>query len=83
MVDRVSDFVNSWISENVNAEGYPAEGDLEQAKIFAQQLLAEAKEASISKKEIESLFGDVVDYIANEINRANDDEVSRLAAKDD
>jgi hypothetical protein len=83
MSDRATAFVETWISENINAEGYQADGDNSRAKKFASQCLAAAMAEGIPTTEISEAFDDLAAFIAGEIEEANDREVARLAAKDD
>jgi hypothetical protein len=47
MSERAIAFVEEWVSENINAEGYEPEGDHSQAAAFAAQCLASSKEAEM------------------------------------
>lgn len=83
MSKRGIDFVNEWVSENVNPEAYAPDGDLSQAKALAKQCLIDAKAKGISKQEIEEDVGDLVDHMAQASEDSTDAEVARLVAKDD
>ena len=62
MSKRAIEFVDTWVSENINAEGYPAEGEKGRAKQFAEHCLIDAEEKGIKKKEIEEETGNLVDH---------------------
>lgn len=83
MSERAIAFVDTWVSENVNAEGYQADGDMTEARNFAERCLADAVAAGIPAAEVNDAFEDLADFISGEIEEANDREVQRLAAKDD
>lgn len=83
MSERGLRFVEAWIVENVNAEGYEPEGDNSHARMLAVLCLEAAKAEGISKKEIEEHVGDINDFMSQAIDEANDAEVARLAARDD
>jgi len=80
---RGTDFLEAWVSENINPEGYAPEGDDSRAKELAEQCLFAAKAQGITKDELEEDVGDIVDYMADAAEDATDAEVARLAAKDD
>jgi hypothetical protein len=82
MTERVIAFVEEWVSDNVHAEGYPADGDDAQAKVLAQQCRTEALEAGIPSSEIDDEFDDLVAFMSAQIQEANDREVDRLRDKD-
>ena len=83
MSERGLRFVEEWIVENVHPEGYQPEGDNREARMLAVLCLKAAKDAGISKKEIEENVGDIEDFMSQAIDEANDAEVARLAARDD
>jgi hypothetical protein len=83
MSERADQFVATWVSENINAEGYQPEGDYTEARNFAEQCLTAAKAAGIAESEINDEYPDLVSYMAAEIEEANDREVARLSEKDD
>ena len=82
MSERVIAFVENWVSENVHAEGYPAEGDDLQAKALAEQCRAEALEAGIPGSDIDDEFDDLTAFMSAQIQEANDREAHRLVDKD-
>jgi hypothetical protein len=59
MSERIISFVENWVSENIHAEGYPAEGEDVQAKSLAAQCRAEALAAGIPESEIDDEFDDL------------------------
>jgi hypothetical protein len=82
MSERIIAFVENWVSENIHAEGYPAEGDDTQAKDFAAQCRAEALQAGIPASEIDDEFDDLTAFMSGQIQEANDREVERQVDKD-
>ena len=83
MSDVAKKFVDSWISDNVHPTTYEPEGDNKGAAHLAAACWLEADGAGISRASIEAAVGPLMDYMAQAIERANDAEVRRLAAKDD
>jgi hypothetical protein len=83
MSERGQKFIDQWIENNIFAEGYAPEGDDTEARQLAEQCLGGAGEEGVTKAEIEEAIGDIVAYLNAAIERVNDDEVERQAAKDD
>ena len=82
MSERAIAFVEEWVSESIHAEGYEPE-DHSQAAAFAAQCLASSKAEGITEAEMKHAFDDLTQFMAAAIETANDDEVARLASKDD
>jgi hypothetical protein len=82
MSERIIAFVENWVSENIHAEGYPAEGEDVQAKSLAAQCRAEALAAGIPESEIDDEFDDLTAFMSGQIQEANDREGDRLIDKD-
>jgi hypothetical protein len=82
MSERVVSFVENWVSENINAEGYPVEGDDLQAKRLAMQCMADAAADGIPKTEMDEEFDDLAAFMQGQIIETNDREVHRLIDKD-
>ena len=83
MSERAIGFVESWVSEHVNAEGSAPEGDDSRARAFATACLMAAAAAGIPEAEITESIDDLTSFMAGEMQDANDREVERLADKDD
>ncbi len=84
MSDRVINFANNWVAENVNANGYgPEDGPNVEAIEATTRFIDDAQEAGISRDELEDILGDVSDYIHAAFEEANDAEVDRMMSKDD
>ncbi|BAQ45884.1 MULTISPECIES: DUF768 domain-containing protein [Methylobacterium] len=83
MSQKAQQFVDDWIDTHIHAEGYQPEGDNSEAAMRAEQCRAMAEIQGISHSEIEESVGDLVGYMADAIERANDAEIQRLSAKDD
>ena len=83
MSERALAFVEEWVNENVHPTGYEPEGDNAQAAALAVQCLAAAKAEGIAEAEIKDAFEDLTQFMAGSIKLVNDNEVDRLASKDD
>jgi hypothetical protein len=68
MSERAVSFVERWISENTDSEGFRV--DL--ARNYAEQCLAAAKVSGIPESEINDEFDDLQAFLASEIEEAND-----------
>lgn len=74
MSERIIAFVENWVSENVHAEGHPADGKNTQAKALAEQCRAEAIKAGIPESEINDEFDDLTAFMAGQMTEANERE---------
>jgi hypothetical protein len=83
MSERALAFAEEWVNENIHATGYEPEGDTSAASALAQQCLAEAKADGISEAEMKEAIDDLTQFMAGQIKLVNDNEVDRLASKDD
>jgi hypothetical protein len=83
MSERAIAFVESWVSENIGAEGYQADGVDSQAKALAVRCRNAATAEDISQAEIDAAFEDLTAFIAGEIAEAHDRDAARSAAEDD
>jgi len=81
MSNRAIAFVRRWTFENVNAGPYDP-GDAVVTNLV-EQLLEDAKSENITQEEIEEAAGPVRDIVSGALEQATDNEVERLAAKDD
>jgi len=81
MSKRAIDFVNGWVFENINAGPYDPGAAVVDALV--EQLINDAEAAGISREEIEEDSGDVSDVVSTALEEATDNEVARLASKDD
>jgi hypothetical protein len=81
MSSRATDFATSWVAENINAEPYDPGDELISAHVA--QLKADALEEGIDADELEEDLGDLSDFISEAMERATDNDVDRLAGKDD
>jgi hypothetical protein len=80
MSNRGTNFANSWVVENVNAEVYdPGNAIIDKA---ISRMLDDAAKEGISAEEFEDV-GDLHDFMAEAYESATDNEVERLASKDD
>lgn len=83
MAENAREFVDSWIEENIQPTGYQPEGDRTEAERLAAACLIAAKSAGVSEEAIQNEIGDLVAYMDDAIERANNAEVRRLVDKDD
>jgi hypothetical protein len=81
MSRKVTDFANSWVSENINAEPYEPGQQIIDAHVA--RMVAAAKEEGISTEELEDDLGDLSDFVSEAMEEATDNEVDRLSSKDD
>jgi hypothetical protein len=83
MANRAIEFVENWVSENIKAEGRPAEGDNSRAQALAVQCLNAARNEGISDIEIKDAFDDLAAFIGGEIEEAKDREDGTSDEDDD
>jgi hypothetical protein len=83
MNDKVETFIRNWVLEHIDAEGYESEDEHPDADRLAKMCLIDAKEAGITKKQIEAVVGDLTDHMSAALKLVNDDEGDRPASKDD
>jgi hypothetical protein len=83
MTERAEKFVNGWVVQHVQAEGYQLDGDFTMAQGLAEKCMVEAHAAGLSESEIEDEFPDLVSHMASEIEEANDRAVALLAEDGD
>jgi hypothetical protein len=83
-------FITDWISENINPEAYAAPGDQSRARVLAKQCTTDALAAGISSQKLNAAVNDMIGggdglvaFISNAMTESTEDEVRRLAAKDD
>jgi len=82
MSEKAQQFVEDWVENNIHAEAYQPEGDNSEAQSCAEQCRIRAEAEGISKAEIEEAVGDLVGYMADAIERVNDEEIQRRSDKD-
>ncbi|MGH9675714.1 MAG: hypothetical protein ACRD36_01315 [Candidatus Acidiferrum sp.] len=83
MSDFAKQFIELWIAENVRATGCDTGTDASMAKKLAAECWAAADSASISRLEIKTSCGDLVERMEDAIEAANRAEVNRFALKGD
>lgn len=82
MSTRGINFANEWAQENIQLEPYLEPGSPMIGETVAR-LVADARAAGISAEEIEEDMGDLHDFVAEQFENRTDNEVERLASKDD
>ena len=82
MSNRAIQFLNHWVTEHVNAIPYPEH--LAEARRLAKECVTDAKKKGISKKELEEDLGqDLVSELKDALNTRADEEVKRMANRND
>lgn len=72
MSARALEFVETWVSEKIEKEGYPDEKEESVAKAWAAECLEAAIEEGIPSDEVEEAFDDLTEFIAGEIEEAKE-----------
>lgn len=72
MSARALEFVETWVSEKIEQEGYPAAGEESPAQAWAQECIEAAAGAGIPASEIAEAFDDLAEFIAGEIEEARE-----------
>lgn len=78
---RATDFASAWVAENINAEPYDPGSQV--IATHVEQLTVDAEASGIDRDELQEDIGDLSDFIAEAMEAATDNEVERLASKDD
>jgi hypothetical protein len=81
MSERAIAFVEEFVSENVDPDGYEPDDDNSHSAALAARCIEAAKAAGIPETEMKSAFEDLTAFMAGAIHIANDDAVARLVAK--
>ena len=74
MSKRALEFVETWVTEKIEEEGIPAEGEASPAKKWAEECVEAASEEGIPAPEISEAFDDLAEFIDGEIEEARDRE---------
>jgi hypothetical protein len=82
MSDKVEEFIKAWVLEHIDAEGYESEDEHPDADRLAKMCIIDAKEAGITKKQIEAVVGNLTDHMSAALKLVNDEEADPLAPKD-
>jgi len=73
MSKRALEFVETWVSEKIEAmETLPAEGDEAAAKALANECFQAALDEDIPAAEIQEAFDNLAEFIAGEIEEARE-----------
>jgi hypothetical protein len=72
MSARSLEFVETWVSEKIEREGYPEEGEQSPAKQWAAECLEAALEEGIPSSEIDEAFDDLAEFIEGEVEEARE-----------
>jgi hypothetical protein len=83
MSERARVFVEEWIADAVHATGYEPENSDTRARLLAVCCIGQARTSGLSPNEIDSEFGSLTLHMCRAIESATDDEIDRLAGKDD
>ena len=74
MSKRALEFVETWVSEKIEEEGVPEEGEKSPAKEWAEECIEAANEEGIPALEISEAFDDLAEFIDGEIEEARERE---------
>ncbi len=78
---EITNFASAWASENIQIEAYdPGDSVLNG---YLEKLIEDASSEGISEEELEEHLGDLSDFISQAVEDVTDNEVERLASKDD
>jgi len=83
MSKRALEFVETWVSEKIEEEGVPEEGEASPAKEWAQECIKAANEEGIPALEISEAFDDLAEFIDGEIEEAREREEDEEEDEDD
>jgi membrane-bound lytic murein transglycosylase B len=72
MSARALEFVETWVTEKIEQEGVPEEGEESPAKAWAAECTEAANENGIPKNEIDEAFDDLTEFIEGEIEGARE-----------
>lgn len=72
MSARALEFVEMWVSEKIERQGYPAEGEDSPAKAWAAECLEAAIEEGIPASEIDEAFDGLAEFIEGEIKETKE-----------
>ena len=72
MSERAIEFVETWVTEKIEEEGYPEEGEASPAKAWASECLAAANAEGIPFSEINDAFDDLAAFIDGQIEEARE-----------
>jgi hypothetical protein len=72
MSERALEFVETWVAEKIEQEGYPEENEEAVAKAWAAECLEAASAEGIPSSEIEEAFDDLAEFIEGEIEEARE-----------
>jgi hypothetical protein len=72
MSERALEFVETWVSEKIEEEGYPEENEASPAKAWAAECVKAAGEEGIPALEISEAFDDLAEFIDGELEEARE-----------
>ena len=88
MSARALEFVETWVSEKIEREGYPAAGEASPARAWAAKCLEAALAEGIPASEVGDTFDDLEEFIEGELEEArerdeDEDEEENDSGEDD
>jgi hypothetical protein len=83
MSARALEFVETWVSEKIEKEGYPEEGEASPAKAWAAECVNAAAEEGIPALEISEAFDDLAEFIDGELEEARERDEGEEEYDDD
>jgi hypothetical protein len=72
MSERALEFVETWVSEKIEEEGYPEESEESPAKEWAAECREAALQEGIPSSEIDEAFDDLAEFIDGELEEARE-----------
>jgi hypothetical protein len=83
MNQRVTEFMQDWMAENVHFIGYPAEDGIDpEAESLAIECAAAAEAEGLSEEELEHEYGDLASFLHKELERLADEAVGAKVEDD-
>jgi hypothetical protein len=83
MSARALEFVETWVSEKIEAMKLPAEGDDAQARALAAQCIQAANAEGIPETEVKDAFDDLAAFIGGQIDEARERDDGTSVATDE
>lgn len=77
MSERALEFVETWVSQKIDAMKFPTTVDGSHPKALASQCMEDARRNGIAESEIDEAFDDLAAFIAGQIEEAHDRDADR------
>lgn len=83
MSERGAEFLIDWAERNINPDDYPPEGDKLLAEEKAQQCLADAEAAGLTRAELEAEVGPLATFINVRMSTPEDTQLRWVAPEEE